>query len=442
MRNLWITAAIVVATGCVTPDGAHHDEPSPSSSSARLLATSDPVVCDQSIKDPLLQDQDPLFTRPSLTHLSSKRLTAAFELEPLGEVILEIESFFGIKILRTTMVSDQVVTVKMNQSTLDETLDLITMSAGLEFRYLEARKAVIIASPDGMSSRELDYRLVYRPRYLIPSVVMASLAPGYKKLMTANDDAGTIVIEAPGRRLQAISQILNQVDVPPRQVVLHLGVIELDRTRLEDMGRDLTDRSALGLLDSLSPLAPAFRPSILTGAAYRSFLGTVLALEDTGVTRIKAQPKLMTQDAHRAVFKTVRRSRLDDDTSIRANRLLIESPTELIITPYFETDTQIRLEVERASHAEQDVTTFGDHESSVSTRTAVYLGDTVVIGGMIHSRVDEQKSSWAGMGDIPYIGWLFRRSVKRTRLIETIFTIRPEAVCRPHQSPQGTLSPS
>jgi Flp pilus assembly secretin CpaC len=66
--------------------------------------------------------------------------------------------------------------------------------------------------------------------------------------------------------------------------------------------------------------------------------------------------------------------------------------------------------------------------SEVTTNIMVKNGDTIVIGGLIETRDTYSVSQVPILGDLPVIGWLFRKEETGTRRVEIIVMITPRIV--------------
>jgi len=52
-------------------------------------------------------------------------------------------------------------------------------------------------------------------------------------------------------------------------------------------------------------------------------------------------------------------------------------------------------------------------ESSVQTKLAIQSGETVVLGGILENRIEEETQKVPVLGDLPLVGVLFRRTLVR-----------------------------
>lgn len=368
-----------------------------------------------------------LFTR-ALPSVSDVKKSRVYDRDSLEDALLDLENDYGVRFLKGASSLGIKISASYQNADFASALKTVLYAAGYDFRYLKQQNVFYVA-PSSTDDPVLSQRLVYRPRHLIPSVIHASLPDRYRKTAVANNNAGTVTIEAPGQMIEDISEIISQLDQEREQVLLNLSIVEVDRSRMREMGRELGDRSVLGLADSFSPLAPAMQASVMTADAYRAFMGTLLAMETERFAEVKAEPKLLAQDARKASYESVKRAKIETTGFRSIKDMYVEAPTKLEITPYLEGDDRVRLEISQASHAEVTADAGQITQSSVTTQAVVRMGETVVIGGMINSRTEKRVEGWPLISEIPYLGSLFRYQKQDTREVETIFTIRPERAC-------------
>ena len=63
--------------------------------------------------------------------------------------------------------------------------------------------------------------------------------------------------------------------------------------------------------------------------------------------------------------------------------------------------------------------------NQISTQVLVDNGQTVVLGGIFTSDVNHSTTKTPFLGDLPYIGALFRRSIERSQKQEILIFITP-----------------
>ena len=63
------------------------------------------------------------------------------------------------------------------------------------------------------------------------------------------------------------------------------------------------------------------------------------------------------------------------------------------------------------------------HEQSVTTTVGVQSGETVVLGGMIEQSKKHTVKKIPLLGDLPFIGWLFRRTTTENEPVNLLIFV-------------------
>lgn len=355
-----------------------------------------------------------------------------YEKELLTDVLAEFAEKSGVSIVVGSGLQGDVVSASFKRKSFIEALRIVLFSGPYDYRLYPAGRFIFVgrvSDRDAGSNWQLNQSFAYRTRFIKPSEVVGTALKQYSEYVHGNDTAGVISITAPARVITAVVGILNTVDRPRAQILLNLNILELEKGTSQQLGKKIGSGGGLGALDALSPIAPAFRPAILSGDSYRSFLESVLVLSTQNSASIKAQPKIMAQDGQVATFQSNRKVLLGGNTSRSTRTPFTEVPTGLTVRPILLDGGRIQLDIESATHSEVSTDSREIQENSIKTRTTVRLGDAVVIGGMIHKRKRTQIQKIPLLGDLPWVGWLFRNEAQSERSVETVFTIKPELIC-------------
>jgi type II secretion system protein D len=77
-------------------------------------------------------------------------------------------------------------------------------------------------------------------------------------------------------------------------------------------------------------------------------------------------------------------------------------------------------------------------ERAVVTNVTIKDGETVVIGGLISSRISEGETKVPILGDIPYIGWLFRSTAVTENRVELLVMLTADVLVSPEEVHQAS----
>lgn len=154
------------------------------------------------------------------------------------------------------------------------------------------------------------------------------------------------------------------------------------------------------------------------------------AMEKTGNGEIVSQPKVMTADKETA--KILRGSEIpyqEASSSGATSTSFKEAALSLEVTPLITPDNRVILEVKVTkdaadfSRAVNGVPPINKNE--VNAKVLVADGETVVIGGVFSNTQTQSVDKVPFLGDLPYVGRLFRRDVVSDAKSELLIFLTP-----------------
>jgi general secretion pathway protein D len=250
----------------------------------------------------------------------------------------------------------------------------------------------------------------------------------------------TIIIKATPRDYQVVKNILDELDIIPRQVLIEILVAEVTLTDdttlgIEYMFRDNEVESgvfekivgtSLGLSKAGTLATGGFTASVVKDA----FLGTINALASSNRLDILASPHIIATDGKEASID------IGDEVPLVASKIFIDQREEITIerrntgvilkvTPHINNSglvtLDLSLELSNAAKAvvegESDIRIF---QRNAKTTMVVHEKQTILIGGLINKKDEVEISKVPLLGDIPLLGALFtstKNSVEKTELV-------------------------
>jgi len=247
-------------------------------------------------------------------------------------------------------------------------------------------------------------------------------------------------------------KVVNNIQVGGvQQVLLHVQVMEVSRTKLRAMGFDWGAFGRNGfVVQSVSGTMGQFSSSARTaegtdGATITfgllggdsTFFGFLEALRENNLAKVLANPTLVTVSGRPASFNAGGEFPILVPQSL--GTLSIEYKqygTRVDFVPIVLGDGSMRLEV-RPQVSELDnasgVTFDGTSVPGLRTRwvdTAVEMraGQTLALAGLLQTRTDVQNRGIPWLADMPWVGAAFRRVEEQQNEVELVITVRPELV--------------
>ncbi len=271
-------------------------------------------------------------------------------------------------------------------------------------------------------------------------------------------------------KLEEIQELIAKIDIPVRQVLIEARIVEADDSFGRNLGVKLggTDArgtptragvsiggtyDAIGAQTGQTAGAVEFQPNSqfvslpangiggssaatfalsLFGASANRFLNLELsALEAEGKGNIVSSPRVITADQREALIEQGEDIPYQQATSSGATSVSFKKATlSLKVKPQITPEGNVILNVEVNKDSRGELTTAGPaiNTKRVTTEVLVENGGTVVIGGIFTQDEQNRVSKVPLLGDIPYLGVLFRSTEKSTRKTELLVFITPKIV--------------
>ncbi|PCH61100.1 MAG: type IV pilus secretin PilQ [SAR86 cluster bacterium] len=157
------------------------------------------------------------------------------------------------------------------------------------------------------------------------------------------------------------------------------------------------------------------------------------ALENSGYGEVIARPKVTTQDKVTAVIESGVRIPYQAQAGGTAGGSTTEFEEALLslrVTPHITPDGRInmKLEIQQDSVAPGSGAIPAINTNSISTSALVEDGGTIVLGGVFREEVTRFESKTPILGDLPYLGRLFKRTNNESRRTELLIFITPKII--------------
>lgn len=150
------------------------------------------------------------------------------------------------------------------------------------------------------------------------------------------------------------------------------------------------------------------------------------ALEAEGHGELVATPKVLTADQQPAVIASGQQRAFETATSSGATAIeLIEAELRLEVTPHITPDGNIIMTLKVNNDSFSSDGSQAINTNRVETSVLVNDGETVVLGGIFQQEKINAVTKTPFLGDLPWIGNLFKKTVKRDNKQELLIFITP-----------------
>ncbi|MBB5391340.1 MULTISPECIES: type III secretion system outer membrane ring subunit SctC [unclassified Herbaspirillum] len=243
--------------------------------------------------------------------------------------------------------------------------------------------------------------------------------------------------------------LIAQLDIKPQQIEIEALIVDIDRSRLAEMGVEWGARAGVvnttvngTTTQSSGTDLPLPGATLLISDAAR-FYARLKAMESNGEARVLATPTVLTLDNVAAVldlsqsaYVSLVGERVADMSDITAGTMLRVIPR--IINDAGETRVRLEVDIEDGSlnNTESDSSRSTNNNgsgtiaanvtrSTINTQAIIDAQQTLMIGGYRAESLIRNKQKVPVLGDLPVVGGLFRSESRSNSTRERLFLITP-----------------
>ena len=419
-----------------------------------------------------------------------ERLSLNFQNIEVRAVLQLIADFTGVNMVTSDAVTGN-VTLRLKNVPWDQALDIILKTKGLGKRQkgnvmlvapiadlaaqekleLEAQKQVIELAPVVSETIQVNYA---KASELVPILEAKgnSLLSG-RGNVAFDERTNKILIQDTSKNIDAVVALIEELDVPIRQVLVDSRIVTVTTTYAYELGVQFgisasqnranansgtsigtsgsigsaRSQAATGTGSTLNVGLPAGNPAGAIGLAIaRLPFGTLLdlelsAAEEEGQTEVISSPRVITSNQHKAKILSGRElpytSTTISDGVATTTVQFKEVVLELEVTPQITPDDRINLDLfVKKDSPDTSGEVIGILESGnvpifrneVQTRVLVDNGETIVLGGVYEQTQGKTTRRVPLLADIPILGVLFRNSVETNDKSELLIFVTPKII--------------
>ncbi|MFC1762064.1 type II secretion system protein GspD [Planctomycetota bacterium] len=255
----------------------------------------------------------------------------------------------------------------------------------------------------------------------------------------------SIIVQATARQHLELDRLIKELDLRRKQVLIEAMIVEIANTDNLDLGVelgyvDLAQNAALFTQFGLSQFDPAIGEHTNYGGtggnaavlALGKVQAIIRALQATDDIRIQSTPQVLVNDNEAGEINNIsqeptRQTNVNNTVTTTAFSEYVDAGTRFLITPHISDYDYLHVDynIELSSFGEKadDSLPPSKTTSSLSGRTTVPDGHTIIVGGIQTTRESESVDKVPLLGDIPLLGHLFRNAAKRKQIIPTYLFI-------------------
>lgn len=398
-----------------------------------------------------------LFLVMADTDLRAAVSTGPYVGEPLSLNFQDVEVRSVLQVLAdftelNLVTSDAVqgtVTLRLQDVPWDHALDLVLRSKGLG-RRLDGNVLMVAPLEElaGLATLQREVLQVTHARAadiaeLYLGLFTGDAAGAERGAIVIDERTNTILANQTSARLDALRQLVAQLDVPVRQVLIEARIVEANVDYEKSFGIRWGGELSLGAGVALYGPGEVGRTFVDLGAERASSgigLGLVrdsqlldlelTAMEKSGNGEIISQPKVVTADRETArILKGTEVPYQESGANGTTSITFREASLSLEVTPQIMADNRVVMAVKVTKdepdylNAQAQVPPIRKNE--VNAKVQVGDGETIVIGGVYSTVQSKVVDKVPFLGDVPYVGRLFKRDVVQEKKSELLVFLTP-----------------
>ncbi|EJN29461.1 type IV pilus secretin PilQ/competence protein [Pseudomonas sp. GM78] len=398
---------------------------------------------------------------------SGEKLSLNFQDIDVRSVLQLIADFTNLNLVASDTVQGG-ITLRLQNVPWDQALDLVLKTKGLDKRMvgnvllvapadeiaarerqeLESQKQIADLAPLRRELLQVNYAKAADIAKLFQSVTNAEAKTDERGSITVDERTNNIIAYQTQDRLDELRRIVAQLDIPVRQVMIEARIVEANVDYDKSLGvrwggsiQNKGNWSASGVGNGTSdggssPFVDLGVANNTSGIGIAFITDNVLldlelsAMEKTGNGEIVSQPKVVTSDKETAkILKGTEIPYQEASSSGATSVSFKEASLSLEVTPQITPDNRIIMEVKVTKdepdylNKVQDVPPIKKNE--VNAKVLVNDGETIVIGGVFSNTQSKVVDKVPFLGDVPYLGRLFRRDVVSEKKSELLVFLTP-----------------
>ncbi|MCQ4307326.1 type IV pilus secretin PilQ [Pseudomonas stutzeri] len=419
---------------------------------------------------------------------SGEKLSLNFQDIDVRSVLQLIADFTDLNLVASDTVQGN-ITLRLQNVPWDQALDLVLKTKGLDKRQvgnvllvapadeiaarerqeLESKRQIAELAPLRREVVQVNYAKASDIAKLFQSVTAVHGQADDRGSIAVDDRTNNIIAYQTQERLDELRRIVTQLDIPVRQVMIEARIVEANvgydkalgvrwggnvvNDQWSAYGKDgarafdddgilrppgtkevgnytLEEGTApvpfvdMGVLNSTSGVGIGFISDHLLLDLQLS------AMEKTGNGEVVSQPKVMTADKETAkILKGTEVPYQEASSSGATSTSFKEAALSLEVTPQITPDNRIIMEVKVTKDAPDFRNAVNGvppiDKNEVNAKVLVNDGETVVIGGVFSNSQSKSVDKVPFLGDVPYLGRLFRRDVVTDAKSELLVFLTP-----------------
>ena len=410
---------------------------------------------------------------------NGEKLSLNFQNVEVRAVLQVIADFTGLNIITSDTVGGS-LTLRLKDVPWDQALDIILQAKGLSKR--KSGNVVLIAPSDELATKEKlaleasqqiselealrteSFQLSYTKATDVQTLITNKDQNILSKRGRATSDprTNTLFVNDTPTKLDEVRKLIAQLDVPVRQVMIEARIVIADDKFSRELGAkfgflsgansngrnygvapDLNSSAAVASGSLTAPVIPNVNLPV-AGAAGTIGLSILnisngnlvslelSALETDGRGKVVSSPRIITADKRKATISQGTEIPYQTQASSGGTTTQFKAAVlSLDVTPQITPDDKVIMDIEIKKDSESGRSAGGVpivDVRNIRTQVLVENGETAVLGGIFEQSTATNVTKVPLLGDIPFVGALFRRTQRTDNKTELLVFITPRII--------------
>lgn len=415
---------------------------------------------------------------------TGKRISLNFQNINIRAVLQLLADFTGINMVVSQNVQGD-ITLRLNDLPWDQALDIILTTQGLDKRrtgnvmLIDTKKNLTTMEEDQLKSEQIIQKLepirsdLLQINYAKATDIAVLVKDKQNSLLSdkgkisVDARTNTLWIQDTGTKIEEVRELIKQLDIPVKQVLIEARIVEVSKDFSQDIGikwgvsrpphlsgtlqgaNDLQTGSGAINPANVLPIArrlnldlAALPSSLLNPASVGIALaklgdGILLdlelsALESEGRAELISSPRLITTNQQAAVIESGEEIPYQEATSSGATAVAFKKAVlSLKVTPQITPDSKILMDLQ-INQDTPSAETFNGVPAiltkEIQTNVLVNNGQTIVLGGIYKQDKNKAINRIPFFGELPVVGILFRNTKITLKNEELLIFITPRII--------------
>lgn len=409
-------------------------------------------------------------TPPMLNPSSTDPIQVSFNDQNVKKIYGALAAAAGINVIYDPQLKDDKFTIDLRGMSFQKGLETVMRQAGHFYKVIDER-TILVAQDTNQNRKEYE-DLVIRTFFLsngdvkdVSTMVRSIL--DLRRLGTIQA-LNAIVIRDTADKVAVAEKIIEVNDKAKAEVVIDVELLEIQTTKMAELGTKLSAYSTTGNLNGSSSGTSGSTAALpwkdLFKIGINDFNFSVPAItfnfvKSNSDAELLARPQLRIAEGEKAQLTIGDRVPIPVTT---VNTQQAVGGTGIVpITSFQYQDVGIKIEIEPRVHHNKEVTMKltvevskigekpvvgpnGQEQPIIGTRTITSTirlkdGETNVLAGLMRSEGSRSKGSIPFLGDLPILGSLFSNNKSEDKRTDLLLTLTPHIVRAPQISEEDML---